>query len=138
MKSLQGKGRLRSLFFASMCFAITGPTLLYSLLASASLLQPAFAQLYSDARSNVLNTGTIYATGHGWEKAFQRASAFVTKLNLTEKAQMVTGFVGGPCVGGIAPIPRLGFKGLCLQDGPLAIRYKMLLRTPYYLILTFS
>lgn len=23
----------------------------------------------------------------------------------------------------IAPIPRLGFKGLCLQDGPLALRW---------------
>jgi beta-glucosidase len=34
---------------------------------------------------------------------------------------MVTG-TPGPCVGNIAPIPRLGFSGLCLQDGPLAIR----------------
>ena len=34
---------------------------------------------------------------------------------------MVTG-VTGPCVGNIAPISRLGFPGLCLQDGPLAIR----------------
>ena len=34
---------------------------------------------------------------------------------------MVTG-VQGPCVGNIAPIPSLGFNGLCLQDGPLAIR----------------
>lgn len=28
----------------------------------------------------------------------------------------------GPCVGNIGPIERLGFHGLCLQDGPLAIR----------------
>lgn len=28
----------------------------------------------------------------------------------------------GPCVGNIGPIPRLNFTGLCLQDGPLAIR----------------
>ena len=34
---------------------------------------------------------------------------------------MVTG-VEGPCVGNIPPIPRLGFNGLCLQDGPLSIR----------------
>lgn len=34
---------------------------------------------------------------------------------------MVTG-VEGPCVGNIAPISRLDFPGLCLQDGPLAIR----------------
>jgi beta-glucosidase len=25
-------------------------------------------------------------------------------------------------VGNIVPIPRIGFNGLCLQDGPLAIR----------------
>lgn len=34
---------------------------------------------------------------------------------------MVTG-TSGPCVGNIAPISRLDFPGLCLQDGPLAIR----------------
>lgn len=34
---------------------------------------------------------------------------------------MVTG-VRGPCVGNIAPIPRVNFNGLCLQDGPAAIR----------------
>jgi beta-glucosidase len=34
---------------------------------------------------------------------------------------MVTG-QPGPCVGNIVAIPRLDFKGLCLQDGPLAIR----------------
>lgn len=34
---------------------------------------------------------------------------------------MVTG-QAGPCVGNILAIPRLGFGGLCLQDGPLAIR----------------
>lgn len=45
----------------------------------------------------------------------------MAQLNLTEKAYLVTG-VSGPCVGNIPPIPRLGFGGLCLQDGPLAIR----------------
>lgn len=34
---------------------------------------------------------------------------------------MVTG-QAGPCVGNIVAIPRLGFGGLCLHDGPLAIR----------------
>ncbi len=34
---------------------------------------------------------------------------------------MVTGYPG-PCVGNILAVPRLGFPGLCLQDGPLAIR----------------
>jgi beta-glucosidase len=34
---------------------------------------------------------------------------------------MVTG-EPGPCIGNIVPIERLGFRGLCLQDGPLIVR----------------
>jgi beta-glucosidase len=45
----------------------------------------------------------------------------VAQLTTEEKADMVTG-QAGPCVGNIVAIPRLGFGGLCLQDGPLAIR----------------
>ncbi|KAJ5762477.1 uncharacterized protein N7511_005859 [Penicillium nucicola] len=62
------------------------------------------------------------ATGSGgWDEAFSRAQEFVAKLTIEEKADMVTG-QPGPCVGNIVAIPRLGFPGLCLQDGPLAIR----------------
>ncbi|KAE8334500.1 putative beta-glucosidase G [Aspergillus arachidicola] len=62
------------------------------------------------------------ATGSGgWEEALAKAQQFVAQLTLEEKADMVTG-QPGPCVGNIVAIPRLGFKGLCLQDGPLAIR----------------
>ncbi|KIX92413.1 uncharacterized protein Z520_11888 [Fonsecaea multimorphosa CBS 102226] len=61
------------------------------------------------------------STGIGWEAAFAQAQKFVSNLTLEEKAQLVTG-IDGPCVGNIGSIPRLGFDGLCLQDGPLAIR----------------
>ncbi|USP73528.1 glycoside hydrolase family 3 protein [Curvularia clavata] len=57
----------------------------------------------------------------GWEMGLEKAKAFVAQLTLEEKADMVTG-QAGPCVGNIVAIPRLGFPGLCLQDGPLAIR----------------
>ncbi|PSN65799.1 avenacinase [Corynespora cassiicola Philippines] len=57
----------------------------------------------------------------GWEEALEKARAFVAELTLEEKADMVTG-TPGPCVGNIAPIPRLNFTGLCLQDGPNALR----------------
>jgi beta-glucosidase len=50
-----------------------------------------------------------------------QAKLFVSQLTLEEKSGMVTG-VPGPCIGNIVAIPRLGFPGLCLQDGPLAIR----------------
>jgi beta-glucosidase len=70
-----------------------------------------------------LLTATIAnATGSGgWDEAFSKAQQFVAKLTIEEKADMVTG-QPGPCVGNIVAIPRLGFPGLCLQDGPLAIR----------------
>ncbi|KAM0346671.1 hypothetical protein ACHAPU_005383 [Fusarium lateritium] len=61
------------------------------------------------------------ATGKGWEDAFVKAQEFVSQLTLEEKADMVTG-TPGPCVGNIIAIPRLGFNGLCLHDGPLSIR----------------
>lgn len=61
------------------------------------------------------------ATGSGWEEAFAQAAAFVSELTLEEKATLVTGTTG-PCVGNIGSVPRLGFEGLCLQDGPLSIR----------------
>ncbi|KAF1843405.1 glycoside hydrolase family 3 protein [Cucurbitaria berberidis CBS 394.84] len=57
----------------------------------------------------------------GWEGALEKAKAFVAQLTTEEKADMVTG-QAGPCVGNIVAIPRLGFSGLCLQDGPLGIR----------------
>jgi beta-glucosidase len=57
----------------------------------------------------------------GWEMGLKKAKAFVAQLTIEEKADMVTG-QAGPCVGNIVAIPRLGFPGLCLQDGPLAIR----------------
>ncbi|EXJ56169.1 beta-glucosidase [Cladophialophora yegresii CBS 114405] len=59
--------------------------------------------------------------GIGWDAAFAQAEAFVSNLTLEEKAQMVTGTTG-PCVGNIGGIPRVGFEGICMQDGPLAIR----------------
>jgi beta-glucosidase len=57
----------------------------------------------------------------GWTAALAQAQAFLASMNLTEKASLLTGS-SSPCVGGIAPIPRLGFNGLCLEDGPTSIR----------------
>ncbi|TDZ37458.1 putative beta-glucosidase G [Colletotrichum spinosum] len=115
-----------------------------SLVLSGLLLAPSVSgQAYDagdraeDAFSYVqpLNTTILGPYGHseavypspnitangGWEEAVEKAKAFVAQLTLEEKADMVTG-QPGPCVGNIVAIPRLGFQGLCLQDGPLSIR----------------
>ncbi|KFY10611.1 hypothetical protein V491_07580 [Pseudogymnoascus sp. VKM F-3775] len=60
--------------------------------------------------------------GNGWEAAFAKARTFVANLTLEEKAGLLTGNIRGPCVGNLVPIPRLGFNGLCMQDGPASLR----------------
>ncbi|KAF2644446.1 hypothetical protein P280DRAFT_391624 [Massarina eburnea CBS 473.64] len=115
---------------------------LSSIIAGSALLSLANAQNFGGGSSSggfqyiqPLNT-TIYGEyGHsepvypspnitgngGWEVALEKAKAWVAQLTVEEKADMVTG-QAGPCVGNIVAIPRLNFSGICLHDGPLAIR----------------
>ncbi|KAK0647541.1 putative beta-glucosidase E [Lasiodiplodia hormozganensis] len=60
-----------------------------------------------------------------WAEAYARAAALVANMTLAEKVNVTTG-VGwsmGMCVGNTGPVPRLGFPSLCLQDGPLGLRF---------------
>ncbi|KAF2708929.1 glycoside hydrolase family 3 protein [Pleomassaria siparia CBS 279.74] len=87
-----------------------------------SYVQPLDTTILTQYGSSPAIVPSPNATGYGgWEDALTKAQKFVSQLTLEEKADMVTG-QPGPCVGNIVAIPRLGFKGLCLQDGPLAIR----------------
>ncbi|KAF4122041.1 beta-glucosidase [Geosmithia morbida] len=60
-----------------------------------------------------------------WEEAYAKAEAAVSKLSLADKADIVTGtgWKQGVCVGNTVPIDSIGYPALCLQDGPLGIRY---------------
>ncbi|KAH8659957.1 beta2 tomatinase [Xylariales sp. PMI_506] len=62
------------------------------------------------------------ATARSWADAAVLADDFVSQLNITEKAAMLTGNMLGPCDGQINPIDRLNFTGICLHDGPLGVR----------------
>jgi beta-glucosidase len=87
-----------------------------------SYIQPIDTKILTEYGSSpaVYPSPNITGVG-GWEAALEKAKAFVAQLTTEEKADMVTG-QAGPCVGNIVAIPRLNFSGLCLQDGPLAIR----------------
>ncbi|KAF5008056.1 hypothetical protein FDECE_5638 [Fusarium decemcellulare] len=58
---------------------------------------------------------------HDWDTAESMADGFISQLNLTEKSNIITGKlqlgVDG-CIGNILPIERIGFPGVCFQDGP--------------------
>ncbi|KAF2844935.1 glycoside hydrolase family 3 protein [Plenodomus tracheiphilus IPT5] len=88
--------------------------------AAAASAQFNFAHSQYETSPPVYPSRNITGAG-GWSEAREKAQAFVVQLSVEEKAGMVTG-TPGPCVGNIAPISRLNFSGLCLQDGPLAIR----------------
>ncbi|ODH50575.1 hypothetical protein GX48_03257 [Paracoccidioides brasiliensis] len=67
-----------------------------------------------------------WVSGQGdWADAVQKARDFVSQLTLTEKVNLTTGvgWMQESCVGQSGSIPRLGFRSLCLQDGPLGIRF---------------
>ncbi|KAJ7099289.1 glycoside hydrolase superfamily [Mycena belliarum] len=71
----------------------------------------------------VLPAPDVQATGD-WASAVKKARAFVKQLTLPEKINVTTGVdVLGRCVGNTGMIPRLGWKGLCLEDSPLGVRF---------------
>lgn len=63
-------------------------------------------------------------TTPSWAAAYSKAAAFVAQLTQDEKSNLTFGSTSATtgCVGFIAGIPRLGFKGLCLQDAGNGVR----------------
>ncbi|KAI1173245.1 glycoside hydrolase family 3 protein [Nemania sp. FL0916] len=65
------------------------------------------------------------ADAAAWDAAYTKANASLAKLSSADKINIVTG-VGwnkGPCVGNTPAISSIGYPQLCLQDGPLGVRY---------------
>ncbi|KAI9737896.1 MAG: hypothetical protein M1834_009266 [Cirrosporium novae-zelandiae] len=60
-----------------------------------------------------------------WRTSYGRAEVMVKKLSLIEKVNITTGvgFQMGQCMGNSGPATISGFPSLCLQDGPLGIRF---------------
>lgn len=89
----------------------------HTLLLVAALLARAEA---ADKVSRAAPTGA-----EAWAAAHSSAAAAVARMSLQDKVNMVTG-VGwdkGPCVGNTPAIGSIGYPQLCLQDGPLGIRF---------------
>ncbi|PGG98423.1 hypothetical protein AJ79_08862 [Helicocarpus griseus UAMH5409] len=64
-------------------------------------------------------------TVQSWAASYDKAQTLVSKMSLLEKVNVTTG-VGwqmGLCVGNTGPATSVGFPSLCLQDGPLGLRY---------------
>ncbi|KAF5240364.1 hypothetical protein FANTH_9624 [Fusarium anthophilum] len=55
-----------------------------------------------------------------WSRAYEQASAIVSQMTLDEKVSVTSGQTTTPngCNGMIPGVPRLGFPGICVNDGP--------------------
>ncbi|KAF1916809.1 glycosyl hydrolase family 3 N terminal domain-containing protein [Ampelomyces quisqualis] len=60
-----------------------------------------------------------------WGESYSKAAAMVQQMTLPEKVNITTGtgWSMDMCVGQNGAVPRLKFPSLCLQDGPLGIRF---------------
>ncbi|KAK2036218.1 glycosyl hydrolase family 3 N terminal domain-containing protein [Colletotrichum somersetense] len=60
-----------------------------------------------------------------WDAAYAKANAALSRVSLDEKIGIVSGigWNNGPCVGNTSPASSIGYPSLCLQDGPLGVRY---------------
>lgn len=66
------------------------------------------------------------AQSPNWADAYESANADLAKLSLNDKVNIVTGIgwnAGGTCVGNTAAVSSINYPSLCLQDGPLGVRY---------------
>ena len=72
--------------------------------------------------------GSLYtpriSSGYGnWSEAYARARQFVCNLTLTEKVNLTTQTGTGASYGySLGIIPRIGFRGLALDDSPTGVR----------------
>ncbi|KXS13090.1 glycoside hydrolase family 3 protein [Gonapodya prolifera JEL478] len=78
-----------------------------------------------------------------WDYAYSEAKKLLPLLSQENKSDIVTGvgWTNGFCVGNIREMPQIGFQGLCLQDGPVGMRFADLattFSTPINLAATFD
>ena len=64
-------------------------------------------------------------TLQSWQASYHKAELMVEQMSLIEKVNVTTGtgWSQDLCVGNTAPANNVGFPPLCLQDGPLGIRF---------------
>lgn len=78
-----------------------------------------------DGQSPPWYPAPLGGTVSSWADSYKKAAAMVGKMTLPEKVNITTGtgWATNLCVGNSAPAVNVGFPMLCLQDGPLGIRF---------------
>lgn len=91
----------------------------------AAVLSAASVAQAAPTDASPVDSAAAAAATIDWAAAYTKASAAVAKLSQNDKINIVTG-VGwnkGPCVGNTPAVSSISYPQLCLQDGPLGVRY---------------
>ena len=103
-----------------------GAFLIGALIVWISLAIPkSKAAISTDGLSPPWYPSPLGGTFMQWNASYQKASKMVRKMSLLEKVNITTGtgWSTNLCVGNTGPANDVGFPMLCLQDGPLGIRF---------------
>ncbi|KAL8937232.1 MAG: hypothetical protein Q9211_003789 [Gyalolechia sp. 1 TL-2023] len=108
-----------------ICFITTGVVLALFLILSGSGLFWVYRSSPKDGQSPPWYPSPLGGTVNSWEESYKKAAAMVKQMTLVEKVNVTTGtgWAQDLCVGNTAPANGVGFPALCLQDGPLGLRF---------------
>lgn len=108
-----------------ICFITTGVLLGLFLILSGSGVFWVYKSSPKDGQSPPWYPSPLGGTVSSWEESYKKAAALVEKMSLVEKVNVTsgTGWSQDLCVGNTAPANGVGFPALCLQDGPLGLRF---------------
>ncbi|KAI4172955.1 MAG: hypothetical protein LQ343_003242 [Gyalolechia ehrenbergii] len=108
-----------------ICFITTGILLALFLILSGSGVFWVYRSSPKDGQSPPWYPSPLGGTVHSWEESYKKAAVMVKQMTLVEKVNVTsgTGWSQDLCVGNTAPANGVGFPALCLQDGPLGLRF---------------
>ncbi|KAK4637863.1 putative beta-glucosidase E [Fulvia fulva] len=119
----QGRWWLPSRFFCFLALLFCATLML--LLSAGGLWVYKVGGMPEDGQSEAWYPTPKGGTVEQWQKSYEKAAKLVKQMTLAEKVNITTGtgWQMGPCVGNTGPVDRLNFPSLCLQDGPLGLRF---------------
>ncbi|KAL8762145.1 MAG: hypothetical protein Q9184_001801 [Pyrenodesmia sp. 2 TL-2023] len=108
-----------------ICFITTGVFLALFLILSGSGVFWVYKNAPKDGQSPPWYPSPLGGTLKTWEESYKKAATMVERMTLVEKVNVTsgTGWAQDLCVGNTAPANGVGFPALCLQDGPLGLRF---------------
>lgn len=121
--------RLRKRFGLTVPGRIMGFTAIIFAVLTFLVIVPGGTYIYKkgtlDGQSPPWYPSPLGGTCKRWEDSYKKAAKLVGRMTLAEKVNVTTGtgWMMGMCVGNTGPAVQAGFPALCLQDGPLGLRW---------------